>query len=283
MNSLNNDGVSLYFNEIGEYKLLSVDEEYELFLRLRNGDTTAREELIKANLRLVVSIAKKYNYKGVGFEEIVQEGNIGLIRAVDKYNPLKGFKFSTYATECIKNTIERYLRYNTSIHISRSILPLLCKYDYLMAKYYSENGDIPTDEELAALLDISLDKLNDLKSIEREVLSLDMPFGNNSEEPLAEFIESKVDIEKSIFAEDLRNKIFEIMDDAKLTQKQRDVLVECYGLNSGIIKSKSDFANELGNSRQRINQLEKKALEKIRILEYSNVKKDKAKIYDYYS
>ena len=276
MNSLNNEELSLYLNEIGKYKLLSADEEYDLSLRLKNGDTIARKELIKANLRLVVSIAKKYNYKGVSFGEIVQEGNIALIRAVDKYNPLKGFKFSTYATECIKNAIEKYLRYNTSVHISRSILPLLWKYDYLMAKYYSENGDIPTDEELAALLDISLDKLNYLKSIEKEVLSLDMPFGNNSEEPLAEFIESKVEIEKDIFAEDLRNKIFEIMDDANLTQKQRDVIVECYGLNSGIIKSKSDFANEVGNSRQRIDQLEKKALEKIRILEYSNVKKNKA-------
>jgi RNA polymerase primary sigma factor len=268
------DPVQMYLKEIGETPTLTAEEEKELAKRIEKGDQAAREKLIKANLRLVVSIAKKYVGKSphMTLLDLIQEGNIGLFRAVEKFDWRKGYKFSTYATWWIRQAITRALADQArTIRIPVHMVELLTKFNQVKRRLLQDLGREPLPEEIAAEMGIEVDKVHHLIKISQGTVSLETPVGEDEEDTLSEFIKDEKIPLPSVEAARalLRERLKEILVD--LTPRERKILEMRFGLKDGITHTLEEVGKEFGVTRERIRQIEAKALEKLR--EHREIKK----------
>ena len=260
-----NDPVRMYLKEIGVVPLLSNEEEKELAIAVENGDLEAKQRLAEANLRLVVSIAKRYVGRGMQFLDLIQEGNMGLMKAVDKFDYSKGFKFSTYATWWIRQAITRAIadQARTSripVHMVETINKLVREQRNLL----QELGQDPTPEQIAERMDMTPDKVREILKIAQEPVSLETPIGEEDDSHLGDFIEDEV-IENPVDYTTrvvLREQLDEVLD--TLTDREENVLRLRFGLDDGKMRTLEDVGKVFNVTRERIRQIEAKALRKLR-------------------
>ena len=260
-----NDPVRMYLKEIGVVPLLSNEEEKELAIAVENGDLEAKQRLAEANLRLVVSIAKRYVGRGMQFLDLIQEGNMGLMKAVDKFDYSKGFKFSTYATWWIRQAITRAIAdqartIRIPVHMVETINKLVREQRNLL----QELGQDPTPEQIAERMDMTPDKVREILKIAQEPVSLETPIGEEDESHLGEFIEDEV-IENPVDYTTrvvLREQLDEVLD--TLTDREENVLRLRFGLDDGKMRTLEDVGKVFNVTRERIRQIEAKALRKLR-------------------
>jgi len=259
------DSVRMWLREIGRIPLLTMQREIELARRIEQGDEEAKKELTQANLRLVVSIAKRYTGRGMSFPDLIQEGNIGLMRAVEKFDYRKGYKFSTYATWWIRQCITRAIAdqgrtIRIPVHMVETINRLLRTSSRLLQELNRE----PTTEELARELEMPVERVEEIRRIAPEPLSLEGPVGEDEESPLADFVEDHQTVTPSEAASHLilRERIEEVLD--QLTQRERDVLIMRFGLDDGCSRTLEEVGRHFRLTRERIRQIEAKALRKLR-------------------
>ena len=260
-----NDPVRMYLKEIGVVPLLSNEEEKELAIAVENGDLEAKQRLAEANLRLVVSIAKRYVGRGMQFLDLIQEGNMGLMKAVDKFDYSKGFKFSTYATWWIRQAITRAIAdqartIRIPVHMVETINKLVREQRNLL----QELGQDPTPEQIAERMDMTPDKVREILKIAQEPVSLETPIGEEDDSHLGDFIEDEV-IENPVDYTTrgvLREHLDEVLD--TLTDREENVLRLRFGLDDGKMRTLEDVGKVFNVTRERIRQIEAKALRKLR-------------------
>ena len=259
------DPVRMYLKEIGQVRLLTADEEIELARRVAEGDKAAKDKLTEANLRLVVSIAKKYSGRGLHILDLIQEGNTGLIRAVDKFDYTKGNKFSTYATWWIRQAITRAIADQArTIRVPVHMVEVINKTTRCNRKLVQELGREPTLEEVAAELNLPVEKIIEANRTAADTLSLDMPVGDEEDTTIGSFVEddntpSPVDAtSNTMLAEALR----EIL--GTLTEREADVLKMRFGMYDGRTHTLEEVGQIFGVTRERIRQIENKAIRKLR-------------------
>lgn len=260
-----NDPVRMYLKEIGIVPLLSNEEEKELAIAVENGDLEAKQRLAEANLRLVVSIAKRYVGRGMQFLDLIQEGNMGLMKAVDKFDYSKGFKFSTYATWWIRQAITRAIAdqartIRIPVHMVETINKLVREQRNLL----QELGQDPTPEQIAERMDMTPDKVREILKIAQEPVSLETPIGEEDDSHLGDFIEDEV-IENPVDYTTrvvLREQLDEVLD--TLTDREENVLRLRFGLDDGKMRTLEDVGKVFNVTRERIRQIEAKALRKLR-------------------
>ncbi|MDU1057666.1 MAG: RNA polymerase sigma factor RpoD [Streptococcus salivarius] len=260
-----NDPVRMYLKEIGVVPLLSNEEEKELAIAVENGDLEAKQRLAEANLRLVVSIAKRYVGRGMQFLDLIQEGNMGLMKAVDKFDYSKGFKFSTYATWWIRQAITRAIAdqartIRIPVHMVETINKLVREQRNLL----QELGQDPTPEQIAERMDMTPDKVREILKIAQESVSLETPIGEEDDSHLGDFIEDEV-IENPVDYTTrvvLREQLDEVLD--TLTDREENVLRLRFGLDDGKMRTLEDVGKVFNVTRERIRQIEAKALRKLR-------------------
>ena len=260
------DPVRLYLKEIGRHPLLTVTEEVELFKRMENGDLDAKTKLIDCNLRLVVSIAKKYVGRGMLFLDLIQEGNLGLIKSVDKFDWRKGYKFSTYATWWIRQGVTRAVAdqartIRIPVHMVETINKLIRISKILM----QELGREATPLEIAEEMDLSEEKVREILYYAQEPISFETPIGEENDSFLGEFIADDVtpSLVESVSANELKRVIAETFDSA-LTEREKNVLILRFGLLDGRPRTLEQVGREFDVTRERIRQIEAKALRKLR-------------------
>ncbi|MEK9154892.1 MAG: sigma-70 family RNA polymerase sigma factor [Patescibacteria group bacterium] len=262
------DAVQMYLKEIGKTPLLKAHEEKDLAKRSEKGDEEARQNLIRANLRLVVSIAKRYVNRtpNLSILDLIQEGNIGLARAVEKFDYRKGFKFSTYATWWIRQAITRALAdQSRTIRIPVHMIETISKYTQVKRRLFQELGREPLAEELAIEMGASIEKIRHIQKISQEVISLEAPIGEEDEEStLSELIkDDKSPTSSQLIARALlKNKIGEILSD--LSPREQEILKLRFGLTDDITHTLEEVGKKFNVTRERIRQIEAKALEKIK-------------------
>lgn len=262
------DPVRLYLREIGRIKLLSTNEEIELARKIIQGGASgaiAKRKLIQANLRLVVSIAKKYVGRGMLFLDLIQEGNLGLIRAAEKFDHERGFKFSTYATWWIRQAITRAIADQArTIRIPVHMVETINKLKKVTRRLAQELSRKPTEEELATEMGVSISKLREIVKIAQEPLSLETPIGKEEDSRLGDFIEDKeADAPiKTVASELLREDLAEVL--CTLSARERDVLRLRFGMDDGRQRTLEEVGQLFGVTRERIRQIEAKALRKLR-------------------
>ena len=265
LSEISNDSVRMYLSEIGRVPLLTGDEEKRLANRIRNGDMTAKQHLAEANLRLVVSIAKKYIGRGLSFLDLIQEGNIGLFRAVEKFDPDRGFKFSTYATWWIRQAITRAIADQArTIRIPVHMVETINKLTHTQRRLAQELGRDPTPEELAEEMGMEVKKIRHIKKISQDILSLESPVGAEDDSKLGDFIE---DSETTSPMENtnrrlLREHITDML--AALPPREARILTMRFGLVDGVGHTLEEVGNAFGVTRERIRQIEGKVLRKLR-------------------
>lgn len=260
-----NDPVRMYLKEIGVVPLLSNEEEKELAIAVENGDLEAKQRLAESNLRLVVSIAKRYVGRGMQFLDLIQEGNMGLMKAVDKFDYSKGFKFSTYATWWIRQAITRAIAdqartIRIPVHMVETINKLVREQRNLL----QELGQDPTPEQIAERMDMTPDKVREILKIAQEPVSLETPIGEEDDSHLGDFIEDEV-IENPVDYTTrvvLREQLDEVLD--TLTDREENVLRLRFGLDDGKMRTLEDVGKVFNVTRERIRQIEAKALRKLR-------------------
>lgn len=260
-----NDPVRMYLKEIGVVPLLSNEEEKELAIAVENGDLEAKQRLAEANLRLVVSIAKRYVGRGMQFLDLIQEGNMGLMKAVDKFDYSKGFKFSTYSTWWIRQAITRAIAdqartIRIPVHMVETINKLVREQRNLL----QELGQDPTPEQIAERMDMTPDKVREILKIAQEPVSLETPIGEEDDSHLGDFIEDEV-IENPVDYTTrvvLREQLDEVLD--TLTDREENVLRLRFGLDDGKMRTLEDVGKVFNVTRERIRQIEAKALRKLR-------------------
>ncbi|BBE30889.1 RNA polymerase sigma factor SigA [Tepiditoga spiralis] len=262
-----NDPIKIYLKEIGRINLLTTRREKQLAMRAQKGDKHARDELIKANLRLVISIAKRYIGRGLSFLDLIQEGNIGLIKAVNKFDWRKGFKFSTYATWWIRQAITRAIADQArTIRIPVHMVETINRLNKIIREFLQDNGKYPTNEELAKLMDKSEDKINEILMAARETISADSPItgSDDDDSSIGDFLaDDNIDHpEEAAVKMILREEIEKILD--TLQPKEATVLKMRYGLLDGKIKTLEEVGQFFNVTRERIRQIEVKALRKLR-------------------
>ena len=259
------DPVRMYLKEIGKIPLLTADEEIELSERMTNGDPDAKNRIIEANLRLVVSIAKKYSGRGMFFLDLIQEGNMGLIKAVEKYDYSKGYKISTYATWWIKQSITRAIADQArTIRIPVHMVETIHRYSKISRQLLQENGKEPTAEEIAERAGTTADKVREIMKIAQEPVSLETPVGEEEDSHLGDFIpdeDTPAPADAASFAL-LREQLAEVLH--TLSPREEHVLELRYGLKDGHPRTLEEVGKEFDITRERIRQIEAKALRKLR-------------------
>ena len=259
------DPVRMYLKEIGTVPLLTAEEETELAKRKAEGDVEAKERLIEANLRLVVSIAKRYTGRGMSFLDLVQEGNLGLIKGVEKFDYTKGYKLSTYATWWIRQSVTRALADQArTIRVPVHMVETINKMSKMQRKLTLELGYEPSVTELAQALDMSEEKVMEIMQIAREPASLETPIGEEDDSNLGDFVadSNAVTPEGNVESVMLREHIDILLDDLKDREKQ--VVILRFGLEDGHPRTLEEVGKEFNVTRERIRQIEAKALRKLR-------------------
>lgn len=260
-----NDPVRMYLKEIGRVDLLSAEEEIELAHRIEQGDEEAKKRLAEANLRLVVSIAKRYVGRGMLFLDLIQEGNMGLIKAVEKFDYQKGFKFSTYATWWIRQAITRAIADQArTIRIPVHMVETINKLIRVQRQLLQDLGREPTPEEIGEDMDLSPDKVREILKIAQEPVSLETPIGEEDDSHLGDFIEDQDATSPSEHAayELLKEQLEDVLD--TLTDREENVLRLRFGLDDGRTRTLEEVGKVFGVTRERIRQIEAKALRKLR-------------------
>ncbi|MDD6036031.1 MAG: RNA polymerase sigma factor RpoD [Lachnospiraceae bacterium] len=259
------DPVRMYLKEIGKVPLLSADEEMELAIRMEAGDEAAKKRLSEANLRLVVSIAKRYVGRGMQFLDLIQEGNLGLIKAVEKFDYRKGYKFSTYATWWIRQAITRAIADQArTIRIPVHMVETINKLIRVQRQLLQEYGREPYPEEIAKEMHMSLERVREIQKIAQEPVSLETPIGEEEDSHLGDFIQDEhipVPAEQATFTL-LKEQIGEVLE--TLTERERNVLRLRFGLDDGRGRTLEEVGREFNVTRERIRQIEAKALRKLR-------------------
>ncbi|MBP6491424.1 MAG: RNA polymerase sigma factor RpoD [Clostridia bacterium] len=259
------DPVRMYLKEIGKVPLLSAEEEIELAKRMEQGDDEAKKRLCEANLRLVVSIAKRYVGRGMLFLDLIQEGNLGLIKAVDKFDWRKGYKFSTYATWWIRQAITRSIADQArTIRIPVHMVETINKLIRISRQLLQEYGREPTPEEIAAEMDITEEKVREILKIAQEPVSLETPIGEEEDSHLGDFIpddDVPAPAEAAAFSM-LKEQLVEVLD--TLTDREQKVLKLRFGLDDGRARTLEEVGRRFDVTRERIRQIEAKALRKLR-------------------
>lgn len=259
------DPVHLYLKEIGNYPLLTMDEEVRLAKLIEKGDETAKKTLAESNLRLVVSIAKRYVGRGLSFLDLIQEGNLGLIKAVEKFDYTKGFKFSTYATWWIRQAITRSIAdQSRTIRIPVHMSEIINKTYRASRNLLQELGREPTEQELSDEMDMPVEKIREVLKISSDPISLDIPIGEEEDSRLGDFIrdDNIVGPEEAASYSMLRDEIIKLLD--TLTEREQRVLVLRFGLLDGRTRTLEEVGKEFNVTRERIRQIEAKALRKLR-------------------
>ncbi|GGF83016.1 RNA polymerase sigma factor RpoD [Paenibacillus aceti] len=260
-----NDPVRMYLKEIGRVPLLTAEDEMELAKRIENGDEEAKRRLAEANLRLVVSIAKRYVGRGMLFLDLIQEGNMGLIKAVEKFDHKKGFKFSTYATWWIRQAITRAIADQArTIRIPVHMVETINKLIRVSRQLLQELGREPAPEEIAAEMDLSVEKVREIMKIAQEPVSLETPIGEEDDSHLGDFIEDQEALAPADAAayELLKEQLEDVLD--TLTEREENVLRLRFGLDDGRTRTLEEVGKVFGVTRERIRQIEAKALRKLR-------------------
>ena len=259
------DPVRMYLKEIGKVSLLSADEEIELAKRMEKGDEAAKKRLAEANLRLVVSIAKRYVGRGMLFLDLIQEGNLGLIKAVEKFDYRKGYKFSTYATWRIRQAITRAIADQArTIRIPVHMVETINKLIRVSRQLLQELGREPTPEEIAEEMDMPVDRVREILKISQEPVSLETPIGEEEDSHLGDFIQDDnvpVPADAAAFTL-LKEQLVEVL--STLTDREQKVLRLRFGLDDGRARTLEEVGKEFNVTRERIRQIEAKALRKLR-------------------
>ena len=259
------DPVRMYLKEIGKVPLLSAEEEIDLARRMSEGDESAKKRLAEANLRLVVSIAKRYVGRGMLFLDLIQEGNLGLIKAVEKFDYQKGFKFSTYATWWIRQAITRAIADQArTIRIPVHMVETINKLIRVSRQLLQELGREPLPEEIAKELDMPVDRVREILKISQEPVSLETPIGEEEDSHLGDFIQDdNVPVPAEAAAATLlKEQLNEVLD--TLTDREQKVLRLRFGMNDGRARTLEEVGKEFDVTRERIRQIEAKALRKLR-------------------
>ena len=259
------DPVRMYLKEIGKVPLLSAEEEIELAKRMEQGDENAKKRLAEANLRLVVSIAKRYVGRGMLFLDLIQEGNLGLIKAVEKFDYRKGYKFSTYATWWIRQAITRAIADQArTIRIPVHMVETINKLIRVSRQLLQELGREPTPEEIAEEMDMPVDRVREILKISQEPVSLETPIGEEEDSHLGDFIQDDnvpVPADAAAFTL-LKEQLVEVL--GTLTEREQKVLRLRFGLDDGRARTLEEVGKEFNVTRERIRQIEAKALRKLR-------------------
>lgn len=259
------DHVKMYLKDIGKIKLLSADEEIELAKRIAEGDIEARNTLVEANLRLVVSIAKRYIGRGMGLLDLIQEGNSGLIKAVEKFDYTKGYKFSTYATWWIRQAITRALAdQSRTIRIPVHMVETMHRIQRCSRQILQEKGRDATVEEIAELSGMTADKVREIMQIAQEPISIDSPVGEDEESSIGEFIadDTSPEPDEIVGKTMLREQISEVLK--TLSDREENVIRMRFGLDDGVPRTLEEVGKAFNITRERIRQIEAKALRKLR-------------------
>ncbi|MEK7591098.1 MAG: RNA polymerase sigma factor RpoD [Patescibacteria group bacterium] len=262
---ISNDSVRMYLSEIGRVPLIDGRKEVELARRILKGDAAAKQQLAEANLRLVVSIAKKYIGRGLSFLDLIQEGNIGLFRAVEKFDPERGFKFSTYATWWIRQAITRAIADQArTIRIPVHMVETINKLTHTQRRLVQELGREPTLEELAVEMEMDIKKVAHIQKISQDIISLESPVGSEEDSKLGDFIEDEEAVNPfEATNRQLRKENVHAMLEF-LTPRERKIIEMRFGLRDGIGHTLEEVGKEFGVTRERIRQIEAKVLQKMR-------------------
>ncbi len=264
-NAAMDDPVKVYLKEIGHVQLLSAEEEIELAMKIANNDEAAKSRLAEANLRLVVSIAKRYVGRGMQFLDLIQEGNLGLIKAVDKFDHTKGFKFSTYATWWIRQAITRAIADQArTIRIPVHMVETINKVKKTNSQLLHKIGRDPSAEEIAQELDMPVDKVREILRVAQEPVSLETPIGEEEDSHLGDFIPDDDALAPADAASNilLKESLDEVLN--TLTPREKKVIVLRFGLADGHPRTLEEVGKEFNVTRERIRQIEAKALRKLR-------------------
>lgn len=259
------DPVRMYLKEIGKVSLLTADEERELAIRMEQGDEEAKKKLCESNLRLVVSIAKRYLNRGLSFLDLIQEGNLGLIKAVDKFDYTKGYKFSTYATWWIRQAITRSIADQArTIRIPVHMVETINKLIRISRQLLQEYGREPTSEEIAKEMGITVEKVREIKKISQDPVSLETPIGEEEDSHLGDFIpddDVPAPVDAAAYSM-LKEQLMEVLD--TLSDREKKVLMLRFGLEDGRPRTLEEVGKEFNVTRERIRQIEAKALRKLK-------------------
>lgn len=265
LSGLADDSVRMYLREIGKIPLIDHEKEVELAKKIEKGDKRAKKELAEANLRLVVSIAKRYIGRGLDLLDLIEEGNTGLLRAVEKFDYTKGFKFSTYATWWIRQAITRAIAdQSRTIRIPVHMVESINKMIRVQRQLVQELGREPMPEEIAAEMEIDVDKVNNMIKISQDTIPLESPVGEEEDSVLADFIEDQDSLtpDEAAAYELLKEHISEVL--SLLTPREQKILKMRFGLESGRSHTLEETGQEFGVTRERIRQIEAKALSKLK-------------------
>ena len=263
--AMSDDPVHLYLKEIGNYPLLTMAEEVELAKKIEDGDDKAKQMLAESNLRLVVSIAKRYVGRGLSFLDLIQEGNLGLIKAVEKFDYTKGYKFSTYATWWIRQAITRSIAdQSRTIRIPVHMSEVINKTYRVSRNLLQDLGREPTEQELADAMNLPIEKVREILKVSADPISLDTPIGEEDDSHLGDFIrdDTVMGPEEAASYSILKDQIAKLLD--TLTEREQRVLILRFGLKDGRSRTLEEVGKEFNVTRERIRQIEAKALRKLR-------------------
>lgn len=265
LSEISDDSIRMYLNEIGRYPLINGDEEVRLGRLIKKWDQSARKKLAESNLRLVVSIAKKYMGRGLGLLDLIQEGNVGLFRAVDKFDPEKGFKFSTYATWWIRQWVTRAIAdQSRTIRVPVHMTETINRFNYTYRMMTQELNREPLIEELATELEMDVRKVRQIMRISQDILSIDTPVGKEEDTTLGDFIQDDK-YERPDNAANMhmvKTNLYDMLD--FLTPRERKIVIMRFGLDGGEVHTLEEVGKEFGVTRERVRQIEAKTLQKLR-------------------